>query len=99
MPTMIVTRWRRIPVVVRVGVVIGALAISRWALYAGIVFGTLGGGIAARFLGEPAIPLGIFIFLFGVAGLFLLVGGTLGGGAVAAGLYLWRRLHRGSASV
>lgn len=65
---------------VRIGILVGICAASPFALYLGIVFGTLAAAIAIRAIGTAlGAPAGILLSLLLVGGALLAMGAAIGG--------------------
>jgi hypothetical protein len=86
-------RFRQCSGIARTGIVAGVLIASPFALYLGVILGTLGASMAIRIVGTTlGAPIGIVGAILLVSGTTLALGGIIGG---ALG-WLIERFLRGS---
>jgi hypothetical protein len=71
--------WSGLSLATRIGSIVGATASVPFAVYTGVVLGTLGGGWGWSLAGPFGTLVGIVVMIIFVAGSMLLVGASVGG--------------------
>jgi hypothetical protein len=71
--------WSKLSRAGRIGFIVGTVASVPFAVYVGVVSGTLGGGWGWSLAGPFGTLIGVVVMIIFVAGATLLVGASIGG--------------------